>query len=529
MTDIHRRALIGAGIGLGAFAPAHGQSAPIARTQHGRVRGAQTSTVLSFKGIRYGAPPRRFEAPQQPRPWRGLRDAVTFGAACPQRGLDNEAQNEDCLFLNVWTPALSGRRPVMVYIHGGAYNTGSGSSSLTDGARLAAHGDVVVITLNHRLNAFGYCYLAAHGFPDSGNAGQLDLILALEWVRDNIANFGGDPGCVTLFGQSGGGAKIATLMAMPAAAGLFHRAATMSGQQVTASGPLNATRRTTAYLDALGLTQSRAREIASLPAARLVEALAPTDPVLGFGSIYFGPVLDERHLTRHPFYPDAAPQSLAIPMMIGNTHDETRGFVGADRSVFSLTWDEVPARLASAMRVDILPEHVVRTYRELYPHYSPSDVYFAASTAARSWRGALIELEARAQAGAPAFAYQLKWFAPVEGGIFRAAHTLDIPLVFGNLEASPYIGERTDEAEIMSRAMMDAFVRFARTGDPGWQPYNIPGRATMIMDVLIGFPRPRPPPEPTPAEYIDASHLENDPRRAERELFAKVPYVQPGT
>jgi para-nitrobenzyl esterase len=348
-------------------------------------------------------------------------------------------------------------------------------------------------------------------------------------VRDNIANFGGDPGCVTLFGQSGGGAKIATLMAMPAAAGLFHRAATMSGQQVTASGPLNATRRTTAYLDALGLTQSRAREIASLPAARLVEALAPTDPVLGFGSIYFGPVLDERHLTRHPFYPDAAPQSLAIPMMIGNTHDETRGFVGADRSVFSLTWDEVPARLASAMRVDILPEHVVRTYRELYPHYSPSDVYFAASTAARSWRGALIELEARAQAGAPAFAYQLKWFAPVEGGIFRAAHTLDIPLVFGNLEASPYIGERTDEAEIMSRAMMDAFVRFARTGDPGWQPYNIPGRATMIMDVLIGFPRPRPPPEPTPAEYIDASHLENDPRRAERELFAKVPYVQPGT
>jgi para-nitrobenzyl esterase len=509
MTAIHRRALIGAGLGLGAFAPAHGQSAPIARTQHGRVRGVQTSTVLSFKGIRYGAPPRRFEAPQQPRPWRGVRDAVTFGAACPQRGLDNEAQSEDCLFLNVWTPALSGRRPVMVYIHGGAYNTGSGSSPITDGARLAAHGDVVVITLNHRLNAFGYAYLAAHGFPDSGNAGQLDLILALEWVRDNIANFGGDPGCVTVFGQSGGGAKIATLMAMPAAAGLFHRAATMSGQQVTASGPLNATRRTNAYLEALNLDASNARELAMAPTARLVDALQTTDPVLGFGSIYFGPVLDERHLTRHPFYPDAAPQSLSIPMMIGNTHDETRGFVGADRSLFALTWDDVPARLASAMRVDILPEHVVRDYRRLYPRYSPSDVYFSASTAARSWRGALIELEERARAGAPAFAYQLDWRAPAEGGIFGAPHTLDIPLVFGNLEASIYIGERSAEGEAISRSMMDTFIRFARTGDPGWALYTLPARATMIIDVI--------------------PHFENDPRRAERELFAKVPYVQPGT
>src|SRR5690606_32512668 len=276
-----------------------------------------------------------------------------------------EAQSEDCLFLNIWTPALSGRRPVLVYIHGGAYNTGSGSDPVTDGARLSAHGDVVVVTLNHRLNAFGYCYLAAHDFPDSGNAGQLDLILALEWVRDNIAALGGDPACVTVFGQSGGGAKIATLMAMPAAAGLFHRAATMSGQQVTASGPLNATRRTAAYLGALDLTLDNSRAIASLPASQLVEALQPTDPVLGFGSIYFGPVLDERHLTRHPFYPDAAPQSLSIPMMIGNTHDETRGFVGADRSLFALNWDDLPARLAGAMRVDILPALVIATYRQL--------------------------------------------------------------------------------------------------------------------------------------------------------------------
>jgi para-nitrobenzyl esterase len=506
---LDRRALLASSLALAARAPAHAQTGPIARTAQGRVLGAREGEVLSFKGVRYGAPPPRFQRPQPPRAWRGVRDALAYGPACPQRGLGEEPQSEDCLFLNVWTPALRGARPVLVYIHGGAYNTGSGSAPETNGARLAAHGDALVITLNHRLNAFGYAYLAAHGFPDSGNAGQLDLILALEWVRNNAANFGGDPGNVTVFGQSGGGAKIATLMAMPAARGLFHRAFTMSGQQVTASGPLNATRRTSAYLQALGLSEGSARDITALSAARLVEALTPADPVLGYGSIYFGPVLDERHLTRHPFYPDAAPQSLHIPMLIGNTHDETRGFVGNDRALFNLTWDELPGRLATTMRVDILPEHVVSRYRELYPNYSPSDVYFAASTAARSWRGALVELEERARARAPAYAYQLDWRAPAEGGIFGAPHTLDIPLVFGNLEASHWIGARTPEAEAMSAEMMDMLMRFARTGDPGWAPYTLPARTTMIFD--------------------QTSQVVSDPRREERELFAKVPYVQPGT
>lgn len=505
---MHRRTLLAAALTAAAL-PAFAQASPIARTAHGRVRGAQTHGALEFKGIRYGAPARRFRAPERPRSWSGVRDALTFGPACPQRGPAGESQSEDCLFLNVWTPSLNGRRPVLVYIHGGAYNTGSGSSAVTNGARLAEFGDVVVLTLNHRINAFGYCYLAAHGFPDSGNAGQLDLVLALEWVRDNIARFGGDPSCVTLFGQSGGGAKIATLMAMPAAAGLFHRALTMSGQQVTASGPLNATRRTGAFLDALGLTSANARDIAALPAARLVEALSPADPVLGFGSLYFGPVVDQRHLTRHPFYPDAAPQSLHIPMMIGNTRDETRGFVGGDRGLFSLTWEEVAPRLANAMRVDVLPDHIVAEYRRLYPHYSPSDVYFAASTAGRSWRGALIELEERAKAGAPAFAYQLDWRAPAEGGIFGAPHTLDIPLMFNTLEASEWIATRTEAADAMSRTMINTLLRFARTGDPGWPPYTLADRQTMVFDTV--------------------SRVVSDPRREERELFARVPYVQPGT
>ena len=200
--------------------------------------------------------------PAAPAPWRGIVEATAFGAASLQPGSEPN-QSEDCLFLNVTAPLAKAARPrpVIVYIHGGAYSSGSGSSPLYDGANLCRRGDVVVVTLNHRLSLFGYLYLP--GFPDSGNAGMLDLVLALRWVRDNIAAFGGDPGCVTLLGQSGGGAKIATLMAMPAAAGLFHRAATMSGQQLTASGPLHAAGRTRVLLDKLGVpagTRGDARE-----------------------------------------------------------------------------------------------------------------------------------------------------------------------------------------------------------------------------------------------------------------------------
>ncbi|HWA00397.1 MAG TPA: carboxylesterase/lipase family protein [Caulobacterales bacterium] len=493
----------------------------VARTQYGRVRGWRRDGVLCFLGVRYGRDTRlaRFQAPKPPEPWRGVREARAYGPASPQRGGGDTNQSEDCLFLNVWTPALdAGRRTVMVYIHGGAYSSGSAAGPLLDGARLCRRGDVVVVTLNHRLGPFGYAYLARLGderFADSGNAGQLDLILALEWVRDNIGNFGGDPGSVMVFGQSGGGAKIATLMAMPRANGLFHRAATMSGQQITASGPLNATRRAQALLRQMELTSADMSRLLVVPPALLLEASAITDPVLDYGSLYFGPVLDGRNLLRHPFYPDAAPQSLGIPMMLGNTHDETRGFVGADRSLFDLRWEDLPGRLADAMRVDISPELVVRRYRELYPTSTPSEVYFAATTASRSWRGQIIEAEERAKAGAPAYVYQLDWRAPAEGGLFGAPHTLDIPLVFGNLEASPYIGQRTGEAELVSAKMMDAFIAFAKTGDPNggvlppWPRYALPARDTMIFDV--------------------APRVERDPRKAERELFAVAPYVQPGT
>jgi para-nitrobenzyl esterase len=497
-------------------------ASPVARTRAGPVRGAVNDGVLVFKGVRYGADtgPRRFQPPVPPAPWTEVGSALDYGAASPQRGREAaSAMGEDCLFLNVWTPALrdGAKRPVMLYIHGGAYSTGSGSAPLYDGTRLARRGDVVVVTVNHRLNAFGYAYLArlVPELADSGNAGQLDLVLALQWVRGNIAEFGGDPGRVMLFGQSGGGAKIATLMATPAAGGLFHRAATMSGQQVTASGPGNATRRTLAWLDALKLKPEQAAEVRTLPVERLLEAQGAEDPVLGFGGLYFGPVLDERTLKRHPFYPDAPALSAKVPMIIGNTHDETRAFIGGDPTNWTVTWDGLPAKLGQQnMRVDIDPALVIETYRRLYPAYSPSDVLFSATTAARSWRAAIIEAEARAQAGTPAWAYEVDWVSPKDGGRLKAPHMTDIPLVFDNV-AAPGSRAEGPTAQPMAERMSEAFIAFARTGDPNckaiprWEPYSLQRRQTMVFD--------------------NATRLVDDPRGAERRLFEKVPFVQAGT
>ena len=449
--------------------------------------------VIARRGIRYGRA-ERFKPPVAAE-WDmvDLGKLTAFGPVSPQSGRQYQPQAEDCLFLNLWAPKAGAfrRRPVMVYIHGGAYSSGSVTDPVNDGAMLAARGDVVVVTVNHRLNAFGYLSLGRIDprFPDSGNVGQLDLILALQWVQRNIAAFGGNPGNVTVFGQSGGGAKIATLMAMPAAKGLFHKAITMSGQQVTASGPLNAEKRARSYLAKLGVDPVTA------PVEALVSALDAVDPVLG-GGVYFGPVLDGRNLMRHPFYPDAAPQSLGIPMMMGNCVAEARAFFAPDHpKLRGLDWSNIGTRTAPELRIDIDPEMVVRTYRGWFPDLPPTGIFIKAVTAGRSWRGQIIEAEERAKAGYPAYVYQLDFE--------DAKHTDDIGLSFGTTP------DMTPVQQAMSERMMVAFARFARTGNPGWPAYDLASRKTMVFDTV--------------------SRVESNPRGRERDLFATVPYVQPGT
>lgn len=509
-----RRAVLAGGLVLTLPSRAWAAGDPVVDAPAGRFTGTREGGLSRFLGIRYGRA-ERFRAPSA-EPRGAQVTAQAFGPICPQRGLKDEPQSEDCLFLNLWTPGAerTARRPVMVYFHGGAYSNGSVTDPLNDGATLARSEDVVVVTVNHRLNAFGYLYLARFDprFPDSGNAGQLDLILALRWIRDNITAFGGDPSRVFLFGQSGGGAKIATLMGMPAAKGLFHSAATMSGQQVTASGPMNATARAQAYLDRLGGGIDAA---ATLPAEKLVEAQDARDPILG-GGVYFGPVLDMKWLLRHPFWPDANPQSLALPMILGNTHDETRAFIDPkSERVRTLSWDNLAARMAPELKIDVLPEWVVAEYRARFPSDTPQDLFYRATTAGRSWRGQVIEADARAAAGAKAtWVYQLDFASPTqpERG---APHTMDIALAFGTLAAPGAYAGTGPAAQRLSRQMMAAFASLARTGRPAapglarWAPYTLPDRATMVFDA--------------------DSRMANDPRRWERALFARIPYIQPGS
>lgn len=527
----HRRALLRDAARLGgliaaspllpgqlfAASPAH----VTAKTAFGTIGGIKNDGVHVFKGVPYGADTSkyRFRPPAAPDAWQRVRDALEYGPACPQPGT-KEPTSEDCLVLNIWTPALrdGGKRPIMVYFHGGEFSSGSGSSPLYDGTRLCHRGDVVVVTVNHRLNIFGHCYMARLRGPQyasSGNVGILDLVQALEWVRDHAAEFGGDAQRVMVFGQSGGGAKIATLMAMPAAKGLFHRAATMSGQQITAQGPRSATLRARACLDALKIPSDQIDRVDAAALTDLVDASRAPDPTLVGRSVYFGPVLDQASLHRHPFYPDAPAQSAHIPMIIGNTRDETIAFLGNEPGVRELTWEQLPDRLLPQLHVDIDPEHVIAAYRKLYPRYSPTEVFFAATTAGRSWRGAIIEAELRAQQGSPVYAYQLNYRSPIENGRYGAQHGMDIPLVFDNTAQPRSLSGNTPQAQKAADQMSDAFIALAKSGNPNhdgipqWQPYELSKRATMVFDVQ--------------------SQLVEDPRGEERKLFAAVPYIQRGT
>jgi para-nitrobenzyl esterase len=505
--------------------------APIATTTAGKISGAFVDGINVFKGIPYGADTAktRFKAPLPPVPWSGVKECASFAAMAPQlsvtrastaatvRGTtrDQGIQSEDCLHLNVWTPGLRDhhKRPVLVYFHGGAYNNGSANNDLYDGARLVHRGDVVVVTVNHRLNAFGYMYLGdlAPEYAESGNAGQLDLILALKWVRDNIAEFGGDPSRVLIFGQSGGGAKCATMMATPSAKGLFHRVMSMSGQQIKGASIEIASGRAKTVLEKMGVTPNK--NLAAQLNALTMEQIQSGSAAV---SADWLPVVDQITLPRNPFDPDAPSLSEMVPMVLGNVHDETN-VTGRE----AVTWENAAAVLNNAISQYLGPytsEQVVAKYREIYPSYTPDQVATAATTAFRAWPGQRWEAERRAtnpKSQPHTWVYQMNF----PGANGKAMHTIDIPFMFDNIAmAEGQVGSAPEQlaaANALAATMSQMLINYARTGDPNfaglphWPAYDLKNPSTMIW-------------ERTP-------RIENDPRSAERIFADKSHYHQAGT
>jgi para-nitrobenzyl esterase len=488
--------------GEAAFSAADKDS-PVARTRTGKVRGAVSEGIIVFRGIPYGAPPTgslRFMPPVPPAPWTGVRDALEYGDQCPQvpppptaawaSWMRKTGESEDCLVLNVWTPGLGGgpKRPVLVWFHGGGYSVFNGSAAVYDGERFCKKGDVVLVTLNHRLNAFGYLYLGELGgekFADSGNVGQLDLVLALEWVRDNIERFGGDPTNVTIFGESGGGGKVSAILATPAAKGLFHRAAIQSGPGLRGISREAATRTAKQILAACELQPDQVGQLQQLPASKLVEAVKA---VMQGSPMGFGPVVDGRTLPRDPFTPDAPAVSADVPIIVGYNKDETT-VLFPPPGVFQLDWTTLPQRLMPLLGAKT--DTVVDVCRHLYPQASPSDLYFQITTEAGMGLGSIRLAERKSEQGkAPAFLYRLEWETPVEGGRLRSPHSLDLPMVFDNIAKSDsIIGTGAAEAQKVADAMSSAWLAFARTGQPDaqglppWPAYDTKTRATMVFNV----------------------------------------------
>ena len=503
---------------------AEDSAAPTASTQFGPVRGMAESGIDIFKGIPYGAATsgaNRFRPPAPPRAWTKVRDATVFGDRCPQLTLpDGPAfsswtepthASEDCLNLNVWTPGLRDgrRRPVMVWLHGGGYALSSGASSVFDGTRLAKRGDVVVVTLNHRLNLFGYLYLAklaGSDYADSGNVGQLDIVAALHWVHDNIAEFGGDPNTVMIFGESGGGGKVGTLMAMPAAKGLFQRAAMESGFAVTALSADAATKTAESFLAALHLKKEDVRRLASLPVATLLAALDQLTHGSPFG---FGPVVDGHSLPRDPFSPDAPEVSADVPLIVGSNGTETT-VLFPPPGAFDLDWDGLDRQLQATGIAAAAVGTLVAGFRRLKPDATPSDLYFDITTQRGMGANATAVAERKAALGrAPAYLYRLEWRTPVEGGRLRSPHALDVPLVFDNVaKSASLLGPDVAQTQRVADAMSDAWIAFARSGTPSapglasWPAYDTRLRSTMVFN--------------------EVSRSVDDPRHAERALLAPV-------
>ena len=484
-------------------------SVAVAQTANGKVAGYIQDVVTIFKGIPY-AKANRFEAPVQADSWEGIRSCRQYGPVSPQgarSGWANDeiafafnwndgVQGEDCLRLNVWTPALDSRkRPVMVWLHGGGYSAGSGQELPSyDGTSLAFAEDVVVVSINHRLNVLGFLDLSAYGetYAKSANAGLLDIVASLKWVRDNIAAFGGDPSNVTIFGQSGGGGKVTTLLATPCAKGLFHKAIVQSGSMLRTMESKYSRKIGIATVRNLGLDASSIDKISEVPYGELlaagekaiaqVKAEADRD---GVASFIFGwaPTVDGAVLPSQPFDPQAPAISAEIPMIIGTTRHE-----------FSMT-TYVPA-LRNAGREEVIgilkgrygegTERFLELFAKAYPGSKPADMLDADFV----FRPGAIEqaLRKSLQGAAPVYMYMFNWESPVLDGILRSTHCMEIPFVFNNADRHASMTGGGAQAMELASKMSHCWAEFARCGKPSaeglpeWEPFEAEKRAVMFFD-----------------------------------------------
>lgn len=494
---------------MAGLARAQGSS-PVVTTAQGRVRGLISGNgIYAFRGLPYGASTagaNRFMPPKPPAGWTGVREAVEYGLSAPQ-SLPGSRSNslidprrlpegEDCLVLNVWTPSLerNARKPVMVWLHGGGFQSGSASAPLYDGSNLARLGDVVMVGVNHRLNVFGYMWLggvAGSEFQTSGNAGNLDIVAALKWVRENIASFGGDPNRVTIFGESGGGQKVTTLMATTPAKGLFHRAISQSGPafQVCEQRDQDAAAR--AIMGKLGLQPGEIRKLQAVDSVELVRAWRDVLQELNRGArpwpwlTYFSPTLDGVAMAQHPFDPKVPAMSANVPLLIGYNRTEMT-FFNRGREKFDLTDAELPGRLADRMD-QATAVKVAAAYRQAFPSTSAWDLLMQITTDyPLSAYCREIAVRKTAAGPAPAYLYRFDYEVSINGG--RSPHTAELPFMFSNLEAGEVLVGKRPDMPALAHQMSTLWTTFARTGAPAakglptWEPYDARTRKTLLIN-----------------------------------------------